>query len=77
MAEQPQPLLAVADEQALAATRRLMREESLLLGPASGAAVHAAIELATREAPAGGTIVAILPDAAERTVEHWMQEPNR
>ncbi|HEB52471.1 MAG TPA: cysteine synthase family protein [bacterium] len=70
-------ILTVADEQALAATRRLMREESLLLGPASGAAIHAAIELATRKPPVGGTIVAILPDAADRTVEHWMQDPNR
>jgi cysteine synthase A len=51
-----------------------MREESLLLGPASGAVTSAAITLAERGDNAGKMIVAVLPDAAERNLDHWMQE---
>ena len=46
-------------------TRRLAREEGLLLGPSSGANVHAAIEVAKRMAP-GERVVTILCDGGER-----------
>lgn len=55
---------AVRTEEAHAMTRRLAREEGLLLGPSSGAAVVAALA-AGREAGAG-TVVAMLPDGGDR-----------
>jgi cysteine synthase A len=47
-------------------TRRLAREEGLLCGTSSGAAVAVALRLARQTALRGRTIVAILPDAGER-----------
>ncbi|MCK5945613.1 MAG: cysteine synthase family protein, partial [Planctomycetes bacterium] len=67
-------ILDVRDEDARAATQRLMREESLLLGPASGAVLQAALELAARSEMAGKMVVAVLPDAAERNLDHWMPD---
>jgi cysteine synthase len=46
-------------------TRRLAREEGLLLGPSSGANVHAAVEVAKRMEP-GQRVVTILCDGGER-----------
>ena len=67
-------VIGVLDEDAHAMTRRLIRDESLLLGPASGAVLHAALALAVRSEFAGGLVVAVLPDAAEPNTEHWMPE---
>ena len=67
-------VLSVSDDDARTTNQRLMREESLLLGPASGAVACAAISLAERDEYAGKMIVAVLPDAAERNLDHWMQE---
>ncbi|MGH7442692.1 MAG: pyridoxal-phosphate dependent enzyme, partial [bacterium] len=58
----------VKDRDALVMTRRLAREEGLLCGISSGAAVVAAVRLAQEPAFAGKTIVAILPDAGDRYV---------
>ena len=44
------------------------------LGPASGPVLHAALALAARTGFAGRLLVAALPDAAERYLEHWMPE---
>ena len=62
--------IAVEDREAAAGMRALAREESLLLGPASGAVVHAAATIARRPGNAGKLIVAILPDLAERYIDH-------
>jgi cysteine synthase A len=62
--------IAVEDREAAAGMRALAREESLLLGPASGAVVHAAATFARRPNNAGKLIVAILPDLAERYIDH-------
>jgi len=59
-------IIAVNNEDALAMGRRLAREEGLLVGISSGAAVHAAIEVARRPEAAGKLIVAIAPDTGER-----------
>ena len=67
-------VISVTDDEARTVNQRLMREESLLLGPASGAVACAAISLAERDEFGGKMIVAVLPDAAERNLDHWMQE---
>jgi cysteine synthase A len=61
-------VIAVTDDEAFVATRRLAREEGLMAGISSGAAVHAAVEIAARADAAGATIVVLLPDTAERYV---------
>lgn len=55
----------VTDQQALEMARRLAREEGLLAGISSGAAVHAAVEVGKRLGP-GKTVLTILPDTGER-----------
>ncbi len=59
-------VLPVTDEDAFAMARRLAREEGLLAGISSGAAVHAAVHVARRPEHAGQLIVAIAPDSGER-----------
>ena len=56
----------VDSNEALEFARRLTREEGLLVGISSGAAVAAAVKLAYLPEFAGKTIVVILPDLAER-----------
>ncbi len=56
----------IENEEAIAVSRRLAKEEGLLAGISAGAAAAAAIRLAGLDAFAGKTIVVILPDAAER-----------
>jgi len=63
-------VIAVEDAEAVAAVRLLAREEAVLAGPASGAALYAALAFAARPDNAGQTIVAVLPDAAERHLDH-------
>ena len=59
-------VVGVTDEDARVMTRRLAREEGILVGLSSGAAVKAAAELAERETPGSATIVVVLPDRGER-----------
>lgn len=59
-------IVTVADEDAFAAGRRIARTEGVLVGISSGAALHAAVELAKREENKGKLIVAIFPDTGER-----------
>jgi cysteine synthase A len=56
----------VSNEDAITYAHRLMKEEGILAGISSGAAVAAAIKLADRPENEGKVIVAILPDSAER-----------
>ncbi len=56
----------VADEDAFAAGRLIVRSEGVLVGISSGAALHAAIELAKRTENRGKNIVVLLPDTGER-----------
>lgn len=59
-------ILTVSNEDAFAAGRALARQEGLLVGISSGAAVHAAAELARREENRSKLIVVLLPDTGER-----------
>lgn len=59
-------IMTVSDEDAYAAGREIARSEGLLVGISSGAALHAAKELAKRRENAGKTIVALLPDTGDR-----------
>ena len=59
-------VIAVSDEDALAAARRMGPTEGVLVGISSGAALAAAIEVARRPENAGKTVVAFLVDTGER-----------
>jgi len=56
----------VSTQEAMETARRLSREEGILSGISSGAAVAAALRLAVEDAYANQVIVAILPDSGER-----------
>ena len=56
----------VSNEEAILYARRLAREEGILSGISSGAAVAAAVRLAREKENAGKTIVVVLPDSGER-----------
>ena len=59
-------IIPVSNEDAFAAGRLIGRKEGVLVGISSGAALHAAIELAKRPENTGKTIVALLPDTGDR-----------
>ena len=59
-------VVTVNVRQAYEAGRRMGREEGILVGISSGAALHAALELAKKEENVGKTIVAVLPDSGQR-----------
>jgi cysteine synthase A len=61
-------VIAVTDEEAFRCTRRLAREEGIVAGVSSGAALHAALAAASRREAAGRTIVVLLPDTGERYI---------
>ena len=56
----------VENEQAYEAARLIGKNEGVLVGISSGAALYAALELAKRDEYAGKTIVALLPDTGDR-----------
>jgi cysteine synthase A len=59
-------VMQVTNEQAFAMARRLAREEGILAGISSGAATHAALQVARRLENTGKLLVVILPDTGER-----------
>jgi cysteine synthase A len=68
-------VLTVSDEEAWRMKLRLAREEGLLVGVSSGAAVVAALRVA-RELGPGRTVLTVLPDTGERyfSVAEWFPE---
>ena len=65
-------VIKVSDEDAGLLARRLAKEEGVLAGISSGAAVWAAIEVAKRQENEGKMIVVILPDTGERYISTWL-----
>jgi len=59
-------IIQVSNEDAMTTARSLAREEGVLVGISSGAAVYAALEVAKRKENKGKLIVVILPDTGER-----------
>jgi len=67
-------IVKVRNEDAGIAARRLAREEGILVGISSGAALHAALEVAQRPGNEGKLIVVIFPDTGERYLSTWLFE---
>ena len=59
-------VMTVTDQEAMAAGRALARAEGFLAGISSGAALHAAAQVARRRENRGKTIVVLLPDTGDR-----------
>ena len=59
-------IVTVTETEAYTAGRLLARREGILAGISSGAALHAAIEVASRPENAGKTVVVLLPDTGDR-----------
>lgn len=67
-------VIKVTHEDSGAIARRLAREEGLLVGISSGAAMWAALEVARRQENAGKLVVVVLPDSGERYLSTWLFE---
>ncbi len=61
-------IIQVSDDDALETARQLAKQEGILCGISSGAAVAAALKLASRDGMKGKRIVAILPSTGERYI---------
>ncbi len=65
-------IMTVSNEDAGLIARRLAREEGMLVGISSGAAMWAALEIAKRKEAQDKTIVVLLPDTGERYLSTWL-----
>jgi cysteine synthase A len=65
-------VIKVSNEDAGIMARRLAKEEGILAGISSGAAIWAALEVAKRRVNEGKLIVALLPDTGERYLSTWV-----
>ncbi len=65
-------IIKVKEEDAGITARRLAREEGLLVGISSGAAIWAALQLAKREENRDKLIVVISPSSGERYLSTWL-----
>lgn len=65
-------IIQVAHENAGEMARRIAKEEGILVGISSGAALWAAIEVAKRKEAEGKMIVVVLPDSGERYLSTWL-----
>jgi len=65
-------VVEVSNENAVLLARRLAKEEGILVGISSGAAVWVAIEVAKRQESEGKMIIVILPDTGERYISTWL-----
>jgi cysteine synthase len=70
-------IIKVQESDAGTTARRLAREEGLLVGISSGAAIWAALQVAKREDNKGKLIVVISPSSGERYLSTWLfDEPD-
>jgi cysteine synthase A len=67
-------VITVSNEAAGAMARRLGKEEGIISGISCGAAMEAAVKVASREDARGKLIVVILPDTGERYLSTWLYE---
>lgn len=65
-------VVPVSSEDAGVAARASARQEGILVGISSGAALHVALELSKRPEFEGKNIVALLPDTGERYLSTWL-----
>jgi len=65
-------IIQVAHENAGEMARRIAKEEGILVGISSGAALWAALKVAKRKEAEGKMIVALLPDSGERYLSTWL-----
>jgi cysteine synthase A len=70
-------IVTVGNDEALAMARRLAREEGILCGISSGAAVSAALDYAAGEGAEDNLIVVIIPSYGERYIQTKLFEPYR
>jgi cysteine synthase A len=70
-------IVTVTNEESLEMARRLAREEGLLCGISSGAAVAAALKYAAGDGKDLGLIVVIIPSFGERYIQTVLFEPYR
>ncbi|MBI2567927.1 MAG: cysteine synthase A [Candidatus Schekmanbacteria bacterium] len=67
-------IIKVRHEDAGEQARRLAREEGILAGISSGAALWAALQVAAREENAGKLVVVVLPSTGERYLSTWLYD---
>ncbi len=69
-------IITVTNEDAGATARNLAKQEGILAGISSGAALWVALEIAKRKDARGSVIVALLPDTGERYLSTWLFAEN-
>lgn len=67
-------IVAVDETSAQVMVKRLAQEEGILAGISSGAALAAAVTVATRRENEGKMVVVMLPDSGERYLSTWLYE---
>lgn len=70
-------IITVTAEDAGKTARRLAREEGIVAGISSGAALYAGLQVAKREENKGKMIVVVLPDTGERYLSTWLYEEGK
>jgi cysteine synthase A len=65
-------IIAVGNEDAGSAAKKLALTEGISVGISSGAALHAALDVASREENKGKMVVVLLPDTGERYLSTWL-----